>query len=73
MIGKRAFKNHTLLQGIVIPYNVKVIGVGAYGSCMGLINVKFCKGLEEIGEYAFYYCTSLQHIAIPYTVKGIRG
>jgi hypothetical protein len=50
---------------------VKVVGSLAFASCLQLIDVELCKGLERIEQAAFVNCNSLESVTIPSTVKGI--
>ncbi len=66
-----AFQGCTLLERIIIPSTVKVIGRYAFYCCAQLRNVELCEGLERIHWEAFQGCTSLERINIPSTVKAI--
>ena len=61
------------LQSIVIPRNVRDIGVGAFMYCVGLENILFEENskLESIGYYTFGICESLTSITIPSIVTSI--
>eukprot|EP00984_Skeletonema_dohrnii_P011053 scaffold4390_cov71-Skeletonema_dohrnii-CCMP3373.AAC.7 len=49
---------------------VKIIGMGAFASCTGLIEVEFGENLETIEQWAFLNCNSLKNITMP-SVKTI--
>lgn len=64
-IEKDEFACCPLLQHIVFPSTVKVIGEDAFQGCSNLMNVKLCKGLEMIEKDAFAHCTLFKRIIIP--------
>ena len=62
------------LQSIVIPRNVRDIGMGAFACCLGLENILFEENskLESMGGYfTFGMCTSLTSITLPESVTSI--
>ena len=59
------------LTSINIPANVKEIGEGAFGACIGLTDITLHDGLQTIGGYAFQYCIALKTITIPDSVTKL--
>ena len=49
-IGMGAFRGCNALKTINIPSTVRVINDGALHDCQQLEEVKFCEGLQEIGD-----------------------
>lgn len=68
------FKGSTALTQIVIPANIKEIGVNAFKDCAALANVSFAENsqLEIIAEEAFCNCTSLTKISLPASITSIQ-
>jgi len=58
-IAECAFKDCTL-QEIILPEDLKVIGMGAFYNCDGLKSLDVPKGVTYIGECAFYDCDGLE-------------
>ena len=75
-IGERAFNGLTLLKSVVIPDSVITIDgeefVGAFSSCVNLVDVSIGNGLKTIKRSAFAYCRSLTKITIPDNVTKIE-
>ena len=69
-IADRAFYRMDITE-IVIPGNIKSIGIEAFGSCAELKTVKMLEGVEIIGEKAFFGCSSLEKIEIPDSIKRV--
>lgn len=69
-IGDGVFRQ-TKIMSVTIPSSVKVIGVGAFESCIVLMNVILSNGLEKIQKKAFSRCMGITDIEIPETVKVI--
>lgn len=69
-IGNFAFQESDL-EAIVIPGNVKVIGIKAFCTCESLASVTIEEGCTIIGDYAFMYCDELKEIFIPESVTTI--
>ena len=64
IIREYSFGGCESLSSIDLP-SIKILERYAFNRCTNLINVKFGKDLESIGEKAFLCCTSLERIAIP--------
>jgi hypothetical protein len=58
-------------KDVVIPYNVKKIGVSAFAHCTSLTSVKMTNFVTSIGSSAFKGCYSLKCITIGSGVKHI--
>ncbi len=71
MIYAEAFRDCTILDSIVIPDGVQIVGYGAFWGCSTLGSVDIPDSVTEIGPYAFVDCTSLESISIPPQVASI--
>ena len=63
-MGGQAFECCISLSSIDLP-SIKIVEGKAFLSCKNLINAKFGKDLESIGEGAFRGCTTLERITLP--------
>lgn len=70
VIGEEAFYRSGI-EGIVIPYGVKVIPDNCFFSCSSLKYADLPEGVIEIGNGAFSRCNSLQMTRLPSTIKKI--
>lgn len=59
------FVSLSLLETIIFPEKLKVIGNSAFEGCAWLENIYFPSGLEKIGEFAFKDCSKIETIVIP--------
>lgn len=57
---------------VVIPDDVKIIGLSAFSNCTSLTNITIPDSINQIGGYAFYNCTGLTSITIPKNVAEIN-
>lgn len=71
-IGNYAFEESEL-EEIIIPSNIKVIGVKAFCFCESLKRVTIEDGCTIIGDAAFMYCDELKEIFIPASVTTIMN
>lgn len=72
-IGSYAFGNgRTVMEELVIPSSVRVIGDYAFYDHTGLKNVTIQNGVEEIPYYAFGGCSGLNVIVIPKSVTTVK-
>lgn len=69
-IGTSAFSN-TMLETIVIPSGVTIIGNSAFRVCRNLTSIELSNSLTSIGNAAFRYCSGLTSIEIPSSVTSI--
>ncbi len=69
-IAPRTFEGCRLLESIIIPDTVKIIGNEAFKHCLSLKNITIPDGVEIIGSYVFEACKSLKTITIPKSVKA---
>lgn len=81
-IGKRAFseyaprlteeqkKTRRMIQRIVLPEGIRVIGEEAFYECSELCDINIPASVEEIGDAAFYSAKFTEFV-IPETVKKI--
>ena len=65
------FKDCSLLEKVVFPKDVQVIGEYAFEDCISL-DVKIPDTVESIGESAFQGCTKITSIEIPDGVKRLE-
>ena len=63
-IGQWAFCDCKSLRSIDLP-SIKIVERNAFAYCNTLVNAKFGKDLESLGERAFDYCLSLERITLP--------
>ena len=68
-----AFAKCTLLCGITISPNVRVIEKYAFTHCSQLKTVNGGEGIKEIGPNAFWYCKLLEEITIYPSVEVIHN
>ncbi len=69
----RYFGENELLESVVLPDTIKVIGAEAFADCPHLRSINLPDGLEEIGDRAFAGCTSISSVLIPSSVKKISA
>ena len=76
IIGDQAFDSSKLKE-IIIPKNVKNMGISDYGGessfaeCKNLETVIFEEGMEKIPSFALCECKSVKNITIPESVREI--
>ena len=58
-IAECAFKDCTL-QEIILPQELRVIGMGAFYNCDGLTSLDLSQGVTYLGDCAFYDCDGLE-------------
>ena len=61
------------LESIIVPKNVKTIGVKAFNYCRKLTFVQLPEGLTTIKSTAFWCCTALPALHIPETVTTLES
>ena len=61
----------TGIKSIIIPDNVKTIGVYSFASGENFSSVTIGNSVTSIGEYAFKGCTDLKSVTIPDSVTSI--
>lgn len=66
-VGTSAFKD-SLVDDVIIPGNVAVIGELAFQGCGGLTNVTMSNGVASLGLAAFADCSELATVTIPASV-----
>lgn len=64
-------KYHGTKSSLVIPDDVRTIGVMAFEECTSLVEVNIPDGVTAIEESAFQNCTNLTSITIPDSVTTI--
>ncbi len=64
IIGEYAFDN-LLIQEVILPEGVVMIGEGAFVDCINLRHVELPDSLLIIGDGAFYNCRELMDVVLP--------
>ena len=65
------FECINLCNKLVLPRNLRRLGVNAFSGCF-MTNLEInCPNLEELGKYCFSYCPELSKVNIEYGVKVI--
>ncbi len=65
------YLNGKLVEDLVIPNTVPVIGNGAFMRCKSLKSVTISEGVKCIGNSAFYDCINLTSVAMPKSMEVI--
>jgi hypothetical protein len=65
------FTKHSLLEQVIIPSSVTVIGANAFRGCNALQSISIPNSVTSIGQRAFLGCTSLKELVIPLSVTEI--
>lgn len=65
------FLNCKNLVGMILPKNIKTVGVYAFWKCENLKSVIFPEGLTEIHQEAFRDCLVLSSVVLPETLVSI--
>jgi len=68
----RIFNDCSALKTVILPDNLKELGLNVFADCTGLESITLPEGLEVIGIDAFSGCTSLKEITIPANVRLIQ-
>jgi len=66
-----AFKNHSLLETVVLPDSIKTMHSYAFYNCPNIINIHLPKSLLWIEDFAFALCRNISAINIPEGVISI--
>ncbi len=69
-IKDNAFSNNNVIQSVVIPGTVKVIGAYAFSACNKLKRVNLEEGVETIEDWAFI-SSPIESIELPKTIRNI--
>lgn len=64
--------SYSNLETVVVPANIKNIGIDGFAHCSKLKQVQWHDGVEYILEGAFSYCTALEKIHLPKSLVGIN-
>ena len=70
IIGESAFDN-LLIQEVILPEGVVMIGEGAFWDCVSLRHVELPDSLMIIGDRAFCNCRELTDVALPPNLYAI--
>jgi hypothetical protein len=65
------FTKHSLLEKVIIPSSITVIGTNAFRGCNALQSISIPDGVTSIGQRAFFDCSSLKEIILPLSVTEI--
>ena len=70
-----SFRNCRNLESLVIPNNIKEIGMDNFSGCANLQSIIIPNGLTTIKDRAFFGCNSLQSISLPNSIThlGVEG
>ena len=71
IINNGAFKGNKVIEAVMIPSSVKIIGAQAFKECIALKKIKFSEGLTVL-EKAFTGCSSLEKVELPRSLKLIK-
>ncbi len=69
-VAEGAFSGHTMLEEVILPEGVRVVGASAFKGCRALRCVIFPEGLQELGAEALMD-TALESIHIPASLTKI--
>lgn len=64
MIPEDFFYDRRLIEKVVLPAQIEVIGRNAFSGCKSLRSIDFPGSLRSIRDYAFYDCDSLQQVIL---------
>ncbi len=70
-IAKEAFKNNSVLTGIVVPDSVTTIGEGAFRNARKLTRVKLGEGVTTLPVMIFEDCNELEVLGLPKSLKSV--
>ncbi len=70
-INENAFKNCTVLTGIVLPDSLTDIGKNAFYGCSGLKEIVIPNTITEIKDYTFDGCIALEKLVLQEGLKTI--
>ncbi len=70
-INENAFKNCTVLTGIVLPDSLTDIGKNAFYGCSGLKEIVIPNTILEIKDYTFNGCIALEKLVLQEGLKTI--
>lgn len=56
---------------LIIPANVQLIGINAFGHCPELRSVEMLDLVDQVDEFAFFGCENLKHVFFPLSVLYI--
>ena len=70
-IGRLAFSGCMALKHIVLPSNLKYIGLSAFWGCSSLESITIPNSVTTIDNYAFIDCDALTKVVIPNNVESI--
>ena len=70
-IPQYAFNGMDMLEEIVLPEGLKVIGQSAFYGCAGLSDITIPSTVTYLGEGAFGSCTGLTHLTLPDSLEEI--
>lgn len=71
ILPPRTFDGMTNLQEMVLPKNLKKIGILSFAWCKGLKEIVISDGVVLIDDEAFRGCVNLEKVNIPSCVVGI--
>ena len=72
-ISDGAFKANTVIEQMILPSTIRVIGANAFKGCVKLERISNLTGVEELGYAAFEGCASLRELKLPETINFLGG
>jgi len=72
-IGKYVCEDKTEITEVILPENLKFIGIGAFKNCSNLSKIVLPSGLKSLGFGCFEGCSSLKELCIPAGVNFLLG
>lgn len=63
--------NNTVLQTVILPNTLKIIGRSSFNRCINLSKVVIPPTVTTIERLAFYVCSNLKSVTIPSSVTSI--
>lgn len=70
-IGTEAFCHNATLKSVVFPETLQTIGMGSFGTCMGLSEITIPGNVKEIEQMAFCKSYSLKTVVLEEGIESI--
>jgi len=62
ILGSHVFKDCSQIKIVILPDQLKHIGISCFYSCKNLTEINLPRELETVGEYAFFGCNALKKV-----------
>ena len=72
-ISDGAFKANTVIEQVILPSTIRIIGANAFKGCAKLERISNLTAVEELGYAAFEGCASLRELELPETINFLGG